>query len=377
MKPISDAYLRSLSGAHKMLVRARVCSSFQTGTNPVGSFQPVLDGVVTFDAKAATRGTADVTLEGTKRWPIFASSDLAPYGNELYLERGIEFSDASVEYVKLGYFRIQGPDQEGLSDSPIRVTCVDRMQAIVDGRLLTPRQFVTGTTLEFIVSALITEIYPTATIEWDDASLLLTTTRSLICEEDRFGFLNDLVTSLGKVWYWDHRGVLVIKNAPLPTSAPVYSINHGVNGVLVTFARSLTREGSYNAWVATGEGGDTNTPVRGVAIDGNPASPTYFYGRFGQIPGFYSSPFLTTNAQCQAAAQSLLNQQLGLPYTIRFGTIVNPALEPYDVVNVKYSHREAQETHVLDTVNIPLLESGVVDATTREQRVVLATSVAL
>lgn len=374
MKPVSDAFLRSMSGSHPFLTRATVCSSFQTGTSPTGVPVSVIDGSVTFDATAATWGTADVTVDGTRSWPISTDSPLAPYGNELYLERGIQFSDALVEYVKLGYFRIQGPDQDGLSNSPIRLALVDRMQAIIDARLLAPRQFQTGVTLGSIVTSLVTEIYPAATIQWDDTSDQLVTTRSIICEEDRYGFLNDLITSRGKVWYWDGRGILVIKTPPSATNV-VYDVFHGVNGVLATFARSLSRNDTFNAVVASGEGGDTNTPVRGVAIDGNPGSPTYFYGRFGQVPMFYSSPFLTTNAQCTDAAEQLLNRQLGLPYTISFGTIVNPALEPYDAISIKYSHDEAEQTHVLDTVTVPLLGGDVLTAKTRVQRVTLAQAI--
>lgn len=380
MKPISAGFLRSLSGSHTMLARARVCTTFQSGIDPAGTFMDVVDGTVTLDASdqksAAVRATLDITVSGVRQWPVFASSLLAPYGNEFFAERGIQFSDDTVEYVKLGYFRIQAPDQTGLTDNPIRVTCVDRFQGIIDAKLLTPRQFLPGASLSFIVSSLINEIYPTATIEFDDATGSQVTTRSLIADGERFAFLDDLIMSFGKIWYWDRRGVLVIKTPPSATNV-VYQVDHGVNGVLVDFQRSLTREGTFNCVVASGEATDTLTPVRGVAIDNDPASPTYFYGRFGQVPTFYSSPTLFTQAQCIAAAIQILNRQLGLPYTINFGTIVNPALEPYDAVGVKYSHNEADQTHVLSTVTIPLGNASPLTAKTREQRLVLASSAAL
>ncbi len=367
--------MRSLSGSHRVLTRARVCTSFQTGTSPIGTFIDLIDGQVSLSAQgdksAAIRATADITVNGIRQWPITVPSLLAPYGNEIFLERGIEFSDDTVEYTKLGYFRIQAPDQSGLSDSPIRIVCVDRMQAIIDGKLLSPRQFLAGATYNSVVTNLVTEIYPNATIEFDDATGTQTLARSIIIDSDRFAALDDLITSLGKIWYWDYRGVLVIKTPPATTNI-VYEVDHGVNGVLVTFARSLTREGVFNVVVATGEGADTNAPVRGVAIDNNVNSPTYFYGRFGQVPTFYSSPLLATTAQCNAAAVTLLNRSLGLPYTVNFGTIVNPALEPYDTVRVKFSHNEASQIHVLDTVDIPLTQGGAVNAKTREQHLVLA-----
>jgi Domain of unknown function (DUF5047) len=356
-----------------MLARATLCTTFQTGTSPTGTVLSVIGGSVALDGKAFVRSTLDITVDGTRNWPIFISSPLAPYGNEIFIERGIEYSDGLVEYVKLGYHRIQAPEQSTIpsSDSPIRIVATDRMQAIIEGRLLAPRQFLVGTTYGSVVASLINEIYPAAVIEWDDATNTQTLTRSVIIEEDRYAFINDLVTSLGKIWYWDYRGVLVVKNTPSATSVN-YTVNHGTNGTLSSFARTLTREGAYNAVVVAGEGPDTQAPVRGVAIDNNSSSPTYFYGRFGQVPRFYTSQFLTTTTQCQTAALALLNQQLGLPYTLNFGDIVNPALEPYDVVEVKFSHNEAEETHILDTVDIPLTQDAAQSATTREQRVVLA-----
>lgn len=354
-----------------MLVRARVCTTFQTGVSPTGTFLPVIDGSVTMDGKAQVRGSLDITFDGTHKWPVAQSDLLAPYGNEIYVERGIEYSDASVEYVGLGYFRIQGPEQDIPSDNPIRVTAVDRMQAIIDARLITPRQFLNGTTFGVVVSNLVNEIYSSAIIQWDDTTDQATLTRSVVVEEDRFGFLNDAITSRGKIWYWDYRGILVIKSVPSTTTV-MYTVEHGAGGKLVQMHRALTRENAYNAVVAQGEAPDTNTPTRGVAIDGDASSPTYFYGRFGQVPRFYSSPFLGTNDQCVAAAQSLLNQSLGLPYTVSFGTIVNPALEPYDVVQLSYSYNEAPRVHVLDTITVPLTHGSVMTATTREQHITLA-----
>jgi hypothetical protein len=354
-----------------MLTRARVCSSFQTGTNPVGQFITVFDGSVALDGKGDVRSTLDLTVDGTRKWPQHIDSAYAPYGNEIYIERGVELSDALVEYVGLGYHRIETPEQAGISDNPIRITAVDRMQGIIEARLLTPQQFIIGTTLGTVVTTLVQQVYPTATIEWDDATFAVPLVRSLIAEDDRYGFINDLVASRGKIWYWDHRGILVIKDAP-PVTSVSFEVHHAAYGTLVDLKRVLTREQTYNAVVASGEAPDTNTPVTSTAIDDDASSPTYFYGRFGQKPFYYTSQFLTTEAQCLTAAEALLHQLVGLSYSISFGTIVNPALEPYDVVRLKFSHNEPPQLHVLDTVDIPLTEGGVLSSNSRERRVTLA-----
>lgn len=369
MRPVSPAFLRSLKGSHSFITRATVCSMFQTGVSPVGTVVPVIGGSVTLDGKAAVRSTLDITVQAP--WPVFASDLAAPYGNEIYVECGIPYTDDLVEWVGLGYHRIETPEQDVPVDMPLRITAVDRMQGIVEARLLTPQQFVSGTTFGVVVDTLVLEIYPDAVIEWDDTTDLATLTRDVIVEDERYDFLNDAITACGKIWYWDHRGVLVIKSVPSPTQ-PVYDIEHATQGTLAAMRRRLTRTNTHNAVVAIGEGADDGTPVRAVVVDDDPLSPTYFYGRFGQVPLFYSSPFLGTEDACEEAARSILIQEVGLAYGIGVNTPTNPALEPFDCVRIKFSHREAPQIHVLDTITLPFTETGALDATTREQRVTLA-----
>lgn len=380
MRPVSAGFLRSLRGSHVMFARARVVTSFTTGTNPAGTEIPILAGDVVHDASADVRATLDLTTDGTPGvgpgWPRKASDLLTPYGNELFIERGVQFGNGTREFVSQGYFRLYTPEQEQAPDGPIRIAGRDRMSAIVDARLLAPRQFAAGTTVGTIMTALVTEVYPAASIEYDDGTTTSSSVigRALIAEEDRYGFLNDLITSRGKIWYFDHRGVLVIKSPPSATS-PVFDISHGRDGVLVAMSRSLSREGVFNAVVATGEGADTIAPARAVAIDNNPHSPTYWYGRFGKVPRFYSSPFITTNTQAFNAASSILRQSLGLPYNVSFGAVPNPALEPFDPVRVVYPTRSRSgsgysETHILDRLTVPLVADAAMTADTREQHVV-------
>jgi hypothetical protein len=141
--------------------------------------------------------------------------------------------------------------------------------------------------------------------------------------------------------------------------------------VLVTSARRLTSKGVYNAVVASGEATDTNPPVSAVAIDNDPNSPTYFYGPFGKVPRFYSSPFITSTDQAFSAASTDLRRQFGLPYTISLDAIPHPGLEVWDPVRVLPSVRDSWTTHALETMTIPLTHDGAMTATSREQRLTI------
>lgn len=286
MRPVSAAWLAAVRGSHSVAVDARIVTSYQEGVDPDGTEVDVLDGEASLDATADIRSTVDMTTTG--EWPRrFGSLLLAPTGSEVFLRRGVRLAGGSVEWVSLGYHRLNRVEQ-GELDGPIRIDAADRMAGIIDGRLLRPVQFASSTTYGSVMSQLVTEVYPSATIEWDDDTESETLGRKVLAEEDRYGFLNDLVQSLGKVWYWDHRGQLQVKTPPDPT-VPVFTVNSGRDGVLVALSRKLTREGVHNVVVASGEGGDTTTPVRAIRADVNPQSPTYVHGRFGPVPRFMTS----------------------------------------------------------------------------------------
>lgn len=370
MRPVSQEFLNAIRGSHAMSARARVVTTFATGTDPAGTEIPVFGGDVRVDGTASIRSTIDLVTDGTGMWPTVSNTLLAPYGNELFVERGVQFGGGTTEWCSLGYFRINAPGQDFPPDGPIRISGADRMAGIVDGRLPAPRQYLSTASYSDVVDDLVLDIYPAATIEWDDATDVELLGRTVIAEEDRYGFLHDLVTSLGKVCFWDHRGVLVIQDTP-DTGTSVFDVNHGRDGVLVSMSRELSRDGVYNGVVATGEAADTTDPVRVLVVDGNPASPTYWHGPFGKVPRFFSSPFITDQTQAASAASSILRKALGLPYTVDFTAVPNPALEPLDPVTVSYSDRAGSERHVIESLTIPLTAQGVLGASTREQTVVI------
>lgn len=375
MRPVSPRFLRTLAGSHVMVARATVCTTFQTGTAPVGTRIPIVAGDLTFDAHADIRATLDLTTDGAGMFPDTAQSLLAPYGNEVFVERGIDYGGGQLEWVSQGYYRIENPAQDVAPDGPIQLAASDRMAGIVDARLERPLQFAGNLTYDTVVGQLVRAVYPDAVIEWPDGGGTDFLLRTVIAEEDRYGFLNDLITAKAKIWYWDHRGVLVIKNPPNPGN-PVWTVNAGKGGVLVSMSRELSRTGVYNTWVVTGEAGDSTPPSRGVARDNNVDSPTYWLGRFGPVPGFFSSPFITSNAQAVAAATAKLRTSLGLPYNVEFESVANPALEVWDPVQIAFPERARSaslqtETHIIEQLKLGLTYEDPTSAKTREQTVVL------
>jgi hypothetical protein len=364
VRAVSDRFLAALRGSHRMVSRATLLTSYQEGTTPTGTDLPVLGGDVRSSAQADIRSTLDMTTDGTG-WDFTPGAALTPYGSEIFIERGIVFGGGTVEWVSQGYFRIYEVEQEDAPDGPLRIAGRDRMSGIVDARFEAPRQFLKTATYGDVFDQLVTEVYPDATIEWDDDLVSTALGRTVVAEEeDRYAFLRDMVRSRGKILYWDYAGVLQVKDTPDPTSA-VWEVNAGEAGVLVSLGRKLDREGVYNAVVAVGEGSDTTAPARGVARDVNPDSPTNYYGAFGPVPRFHFSPFYLTNTQARSGARSILTAALGRPHAVDFSSIPNPALEVFDAVNLRPG--SSSEIHVLDDIALSLLASGPMTAATRGQ----------
>ena len=344
MRPVSDAFLAALTGSHNMAVRVRAVPAGQTGTSPTGGIELRLaggGGDVQLDGTAAVRSTLEVEIlavdpdTGEDLWPAGSSNTLTPYGQtELFVERGIVFGGGSVEYVSLGYFRIDDVEQPDAPRGPIRISGSDRMISVVDAKLTAPQQYAATATYGDVVAALMTEAISGVTIEWDDAGVEGDAIgRSVLVESDRYAFLAELFTGLGKIAYFDHRGIMVIRTPPNP-SVPVWAIARGREGVMVSASRSISRSGVYNGVVATGEAFDTDAPARGLAVDSNPDSPTLWGGPFGRVPREFSSPLLTTDNACRLAAATVLRRSLGLPYNVDVTAVPNPALEPYDPIAV-------------------------------------------
>jgi hypothetical protein len=365
VRPVSAQFLNVIRGSHQVVVRVKVLTTFQTGVNPTGTEVAVIDGDVTLDATADVRGTVELTVDGTNAFTRDPGGLLTPYGHELFVERGVIYGTGNRELVSQGYYRIYAVEQSGEPDSPIRLSGRDRMSGIVDGRLVAPVQFVAGTSIRTVFNTLVLEIYPTATITYDfnpDADTLQT---NQVADEDRYAFLRDVVKSRGKVMYWDYAGVLRVTDPPNP-SAIVFDVNAGANGVLVSLDRRIDRDGVYNAVVARGEAPtDQSEPVQALAVDNNPTSPTFWDGPFGKVPRFYQSPFITSSIQAGTAAAKILQQSIGLPYSVDFTAVPNVALEPLDPVRV--THEDGYENHIIQRLTIPLSVEQTMSASTREQ----------
>lgn len=355
------------SGSHVVAFQAKILETYQDGDDPVGTEIPIFGGDVTLDGTADVYGNVALSTDGQGMWPQRGTDLLAPFGNEVFVRRGVHIN-GQIVWVPLGYYRLSTPTQSDAPDGQIDLTGMDRMSGIIIARLLSPRTFLASRTVHSIFDELVHEVYPGATILFDDSTVEFARIGRLIeSEESRYDLLKELADSFGKIMYWDTSGVLRIETAPNP-QVPLWHFSAGrQNGVLMSASRTLSSEGVYNCIVVTGEGAsDEVDPVRGVVVDNNPNSPTYFYGRFGPVPKFYSSPMITTVEQAVQAGRLMLQRSLGFPYNVDFTISPNPAVRPWDPARVIYKDGK-REIHVVDTIKIPLDSTTPMTGTTKEQ----------
>lgn len=364
MRPVTAAFLDAIATSHRLAVLVEILEAGIV----VAELETVIDGSVTLDQTAATRGRADITVvdDGTLGLvPTDTASQLAPYGNEIRVSRGLYFPSGVSELVALGVFRL---DQVDVDDQPdgmqIRIAGQDRSARIIDARFEEPYQVVQGTNYGDAILAVLQAAWPEIPYDLTTTSQ---TTPALISEEggDRWQFARDMAAAIGMDLYFNGDGTVVMRPVTSVSADPIATIAEGEDGVLLTAARSWNRQGTYNRVIATGENTGEAAPARGVATDDNAASPTYYFGPFGKVPRFYASPFITTNDQAADAAQAILSRELGTTQQASFGSLVLPHLEPDDAVLITRERAGIDETHILDQITIPLGAEGVMSGSTR------------
>ena len=112
--------------------------------------------------------------------------------------------------------------------------------------------------------------------------------------------------------------------------------------------------------VARGTDETTGQQYQGVAYDTDSVSPTRYMGSFSPypVPLFFQSPLLTSDAQCRAAAATLLAKRKR--ESARFLTQdMSPApfLELGDIVRT-YDDRVGNVSATIETLSLPLVAGG-------------------
>ena len=150
-----------------------------------------------------------------------------------------------------------------------------------------------------------------------------------------------LASSLGAELFINESGKFTLRKVTDPNSTPpVWDLldgdSGGQGGLLLGVTRNISAANIRNYVIATGENTATKTPLKAVASDDDPTSPTYHKGTFGRVVGIETGrKHLTTQAEVQNAADTYLNYFVGGDEQVSLEAIVNPALDVGDVIRVR------------------------------------------
>lgn len=295
-----DAAWAVLSGSRVVACRAEVWRHGDLLADDV----PVETAVYRADRSEAVPESVTITVPveaNGRRWdPIEENDPLNKWGQRLRLSVGFLVNRRMV-WVPRGEFLI---DNAVVRDGDaVTVTAVSLLQLVGEARLVTPLQPVAGDTFKSLARRLIEPGLPVVF----DADLVdrAVPTSSVEFSDDRLG----AVYELAKAWPADVRvhvdGYVVFEPFNSVGELVADSREDAVGVTAVT-----SRDGAINCVVAQGQGSDGD-PVQGVAYDTEPSSPARYGGPFSPypMPAFFSSPLLTTVAECRTAAQTVLARE--------------------------------------------------------------------
>lgn len=327
----------------------------------------LVSGSVTADRTSQTRWSTSLVLGPDTSLDL---DGVTPFGTRIRIEAGVRPLRSRPLTVPLGIYRVNSTGRD--TDDAVSLEGVSMEAQVQDTRFLTPRTLGggAGDSARELVQLLIGEAVPNVSYDWRvDGDQVIPRIHQ---DQDRWAVIdgsNDstsIAKTLGAEIYCDSAGTFVIAPTPTLYDDPVWTVRR--DQALVKADESWERDGVYNVVVANGESTASDAPPvgPGIAWDNDPDSPTYagpdpvnfpeLAGPFGVVPRFYSSPLLTSLSGCQVAAQSLLADALGLHKTVSFDSVVNPAIEPGDVLLVEVTEGR-YESHLIDSLSFSLGEA--------------------
>lgn len=335
-------------------------------------------GIVQISTASAIRRTCTVNLITNRTSDNLVPDNqfdlLTPFGNELHLFRGIKFDDGSTEYIPLGVFVITEVNVSDTNDGvTIEVNGEDRSLIVSRNKWTSPYQ-VASAALETAITALLVNRYPEAKTSFPTTNVTINqVVLGVEKDNDPWQDAVELCQLVGYDLFFDATGVAIMKQFPtLEGTAAVATFIEGEGTTVLSLNRNISTKETYNGVIYYVEGTNVSTPIRVEVWDEDSSSPTYRYGKFGQVPIFVDSNVLSTSAQAITAATLLLNTYIGAQENINWEGIVNPALDVQDIVYVKSNGSKVDRLVILDSLTIPLSPTESMSASARTVRLVAA-----
>jgi hypothetical protein len=373
MFPTSANFRTAISTNHIVISKAEIWNTDQKLAEI-----DIESGTVEISTTNAIRRTCKVNLVTDRTTNNLVPDNqfdlLNPFGNEIRLYRGVRFADGTDEYVPLGVFVITDVSISDTNEGVfIEVSGEDRSLIISRNKWTSPYQLVTGT-LESSITALLANRYPEVVTSFPTTNVTINQViLGVENDNDPWKDAVEICELVGFDLFFDATGVVTMKQFPtLDGTSPIATFIEGEGTTVTSLNRSISTKETFNGVIYYVEGSNVSTPIRVEVWDEDSSSPTYRYGKFGQVPTFVTTNLLSTSSAAITAATLLLNTYIGAQETINWEGLVNPALDVQDIVYVKSVGAKVDRIVILDNLTIPLSPNEVMSATARTVRLVEA-----
>ncbi|WP_426568083.1 DUF5047 domain-containing protein [Streptomyces canus] len=341
---MSDVALAAVQRSHTMRVRVEAWRDGELLTDDV----PVDGGSESRDASVNVPESVSLTVprrdRGTDWDPIDPDHPLAAYGQQLHISYGVDVGNG-FEWIDRGWFLVTESSADG---DTVTVQAGGLLTLIDEAKFAAPYQ-PSGTFISTVRSL----VEPALTVAFDSSLVDRSIPVGMQWDSDRLGALNEVLDTWPATARVTEDGLLLVEPVT-DGGTPVIDITDGTGGTVVRWQGSTTRDAAANCVIAQGEDSSGNQ-IQGVAYDTQPASPFRFGGPFNPlpVPFTFSSPLLTTVAQCRAAAATRLRNLRRANSRKLVATVVpHPGLLTGDVAAVTGAGLRA-EPCAIEGLNLP------------------------
>ena len=353
-------FLMEIKRSHRVISYVDVISPTQLTTR-----LPFTSGDVRVDKTAEIRrsftGTClDLTGDITPDEP---TDLLTPFGTMLRPYRGVQYADTGeIEVMPLGIFQLSNSSVDDSGGSvTINLEAYDQSRIVIRDKFIDVYVIPAGTNLIQAIKDILARTFDD--LQYDAITTTMVTTQPVIYDanDNPWEKAGLLAQSMGCELYFDVDGWVVIA-PPVDINAlpsPDFTYVEGQGTTLLGASKRFSDEPGYNGVVLTGESpGDELPPVRAVAWDDDPTSPTYHLGPYGEVPQAVTDQNIKTAEDAQSTADRLVRNVLGFSYQLSVSAWCNPALEAGNVVQVERAKSKITGLFTADAFNIPLAASG-------------------
>ncbi len=291
-------------------------------------------GSITQDTRRGARWDGRLTFAGDALIPRRPGDLLTPFGTRLEVELGLELLDGSISTVPYGTFEISSSrTRTEAGQRVVDVGLIDISDNVERYRFETALRIASGTDLGAMVNTLITNrtgVNPGVGVV--GATLGAARIFGLDPATAPWSEILDVLAGYSRTAWYDRVGQIQVG-----TVTPDPGSSYPLDQLTSLSADYDTRP--PNVVVARGEAQDGTIPVQAVAIDSDPSSPTYAgtgpgTSPYGRVTQFYSSPVLRTVGIAQAAANTILANNIGAGATYTLVRPYDPTISAGDVVSL-------------------------------------------